>query len=152
VDNGLQYVRKGTAVNWYYFDEPLGSWIYDLDVVSNPITLRFKPWAGSSPYVLAGYELSLIVGHRLTDSWGSAGPVKMNLKDHTYDIDLGLIGGVGAEIALKKWTPFVEFRYHVGLLDVSKGTGPLESYPKIKTRALVLLAGVRFRLKREAFE
>jgi hypothetical protein len=152
VDNGLQYIRKGTAVNWYYFDEPRGSWIYNLELIAFPITLRFKPWARSSPYVLAGYELAFIAGHRLTDSTGSAGPVGTNLKGGTYDVDLSLIAGAGAEIVLKKLIPFVEIRYYHGLLDISKGVVPLEYYPTIRTRALVVLAGVRFRWKQKASE
>jgi len=60
---------------------------------------------------------------------------------------MGVFAGAGLEIAFKKWIPFVEVRYNVGLLNVSKGTGALESYPVIKTRALMALAGVRFRWK-----
>ena len=150
IDSGLQYVRKGTAVNWYYFDEPGGKWVYNLDMLSFPVTYRFKPLSRSSPYILAGYELSIIDHHHQTDFTGALGPVKTDLAEQTKDIDLGFIAGVGAELVFKKWTPFVEFRYHIGLLNISKGTGPLESYPTIRTRALVLLAGIRFRLKRDA--
>jgi hypothetical protein len=152
VDNGLQYVRAGAAVNWYYFDEPRGSWSYDLDLVSFPVTFRFKPWLRSSPYVLAGYDLSIIARHRLIDSTGSTGSIVTDLDNGTYDFDIRLIGGAGAEVALKKLTPFVEFRYYLGLLDISNGKAPLESYARFKTRSFVLLAGIRFRLKQRAGE
>jgi len=42
---------------------------------------------------------------------------------------------------------FSEGRYYHGLLDISKGTGALEPYPVIKSRSLMVLAGVRFKLK-----
>lgn len=118
-------------------------------MLSFPVTYRFKPLSRSSPYILAGYELS-IIDHHQTDFTGALDPVKTDLAEQTRDIDLGFIAGAGAELVFKKWTPFVEFRYHIGLLNISKGTGPLESYPTIRTRALILLAGIRFRLKRDA--
>jgi hypothetical protein len=147
LDNGLIYIRKGTTVNWYYFDEPMGRWAYALDVLSFPVTFRFKPFVESSPYVLAGYELSIIGGHRLTESMDPEGSFTTKLTDYTRQIDLGFCVGAGAELAIKKLTPFAELRYNIGLLNLSKGTGPLESYPTIKARALVLLAGIRFRIK-----
>jgi hypothetical protein len=152
LDNGLQYARKGASVAWKYWDDLMGVWKYDLDVISNPITFRFKPWLRSSPYILAGYELSVIVGHRLTDSWPLSQKIRTSLKGDTYDFDFGLIGGAGAEIALGDWTLFSEVRYYHGLLDISKGTGALESYPVIKTRALMVLAGIRFKWKSAASE
>jgi hypothetical protein len=150
LDIGLQYARKGANVDWKFYDDLLGSWRYDLDVISNPITIRYKPWPKSSPYILAGYELSLIVGHSLADRWPLTENIKTKLKSDSYDLDFGLIAGAGAEIALGKWAFFSEFRYCRGLLDISKGTGTLESYPVITTRALMVLAGVRFKFKRTA--
>lgn len=150
VDSGLLYIRKGTEVNWTYMWEPIGRWAYALEVLSFPVTFRFKPLAGSSPYVLAGYELSIIGGHKMTEATGPTGPDTTELLDYTRTIDLGLIAGAGAELDLGKWAPFVELRYNAGLLDLSKATGPLESYPTVKTRAWELLAGVRIRLKRDA--
>jgi hypothetical protein len=120
-------------------------------MLSFPITFRFKPLLDSSPYILAGYELSIIDRHHLTDLTGASAPVRTDLAEQTRDIDLGFIAGAGAELVFKKWTPFVELRYHIGLLNLSKGTGPLESYPTIRTRALVLLAGIRIRVKPGTF-
>jgi len=150
LDNGLQYARKGAVVDWKYWDDLIGVWKYDLDVISNPITFRFKPWLRSSPYLLAGYELSFIAAHRLTDSWPLSEKIRTNLKADSYDFDFGLLAGAGAEIPLEKWTLFSEVRYYHGLLDISKGSGALESYPVIKTRALMVLAGVRFRWRSAA--
>jgi hypothetical protein len=150
LDNGLQYGRKGASVAWKYWDELQGVWDYDLEVISNPITFRIKPWVRSSPYLLAGYELSYILRHRLIDRWPLSERNRTDLKDGSYDFDFGLIGGAGAEIALGDWTLFSEVRYYHGLLDISKGTGALESYPVIKTRALMALAGIRFKWKSAA--
>jgi hypothetical protein len=150
LDSGLLYIRKGTEVNWFFMGEPIGRWAYALDVLSFPVTFRFKLLAGSSPYLLAGYELSVIGGHKLTEATGPTGPDTAKLSDDTKDIDLGLIAGIGAEVSLGKLTPFVELRYDHGLLDLSKASGALESYPTINTRSFGLLAGVRIRLKPES--
>jgi len=98
LDNGLQYARRGTAVDWNLMGQPLplGTWDYRLDVIGNPITVRFKPWPRSSPYILGGYELSLIVGHRLIDGWPAAELTETNIKGDTHDLDFGLIAGAGA--------------------------------------------------------
>lgn len=146
-DNGLFYWRRGTVVNWSGLDTRIGRWKYDLEVVSLPVTFRLKPFIGSSPYILAGYDLSILGKHTLTESMGPGEPVKTDLKGHTWRVDLELIAGAGVEFVLKRWAPFVEARYVHGLLDVSRGTGPLESYPVVKSRAFVVLAGVRFKLK-----
>jgi len=150
IDSGVLYIRKGNAVDWFFMGEPIGRWRYALDIVAFPVTFRFKPLAGSSPYLLAGYELAVVAGHKLTEATGPAGPGTAKLTGDTREIDLGLIAGVGAELSLGKLTPFVELRYDHGLLDLSKATGALESYRTILTRSFVLLAGVRIRLKRGA--
>jgi len=147
LDNGLQYARRGAAVDWNLMGEPLGTWDYRLDVIGNPITVRFKPWPRSSPYILGGYELSLIVAHRLVDRWPASERTETNIKGDTHDLDFGLIAGAGAEIPLGNWTMFSEVRYYHGLLDISNGTGALEPYPVIKSRSLMVLAGVRFKLR-----
>lgn len=152
IDSGVLYIRKGNAVDWFFMDwslmgESIGRWRYALDIVSFPITFRFKPLAGSSPYLLAGYELAVVAGHKMTEATGPAGPDPAKLTNDTREIDLGLIAGVGAELSLGKLTPFVELRYDHGLLDLSKATGSLESYRTILTRSFVLMAGVRIKLR-----
>ena len=152
LDSGIMYIRKGNAVDWFFMEWPfmgesIGRWRYALDIVAFPVTFRFKPLAGSSPYLLAGYELAVVAGHKMTEATGPAGPGSARLTDDTRDIDLGLIAGIGAELSLGRLTPFVELRYDHGLLDLSKAAGSLESYRTIMTRSFVLLAGVRIKLR-----
>jgi hypothetical protein len=147
VDAALEAADRGTTIKWYAFDELRNTWVYNFIMIGSWTTIRYKPLPSSSPYLLAGYGISYVGEHDMTDHANPLDPVVTDLNENTWKIDIGVFGGAGFEIGLKKWSPFVEVRYFHGLLDVSKGTGPLESYPVIKTRAFTLLAGVRFKLR-----
>ena len=136
--------ERGTTVRWIEAEEIRSKWVYNFILETGLIELRIKPLHGSSPYVLAGYDLSYVSKHDMLDYGVPNGPVRTYLRDDTKKLDMGVFAGGGLEIAFKNWIPFVEVRYNVGLLDVSRGTGALENYPVIKTRALMVLAGVRF--------
>jgi hypothetical protein len=151
-DAGVEVAQRGTTVNWYEFEELRNKWVYSLLMYSYGMRLRYKPLHGSSPYIFAGNDLSLLSYHDLTDYANPDNPTKTNLNWCTLRFDIGIFAGAGVEIVLRKLVPFVEVRYQHDLLDVSKGTGPLESYPVIKTRAFVVLAGIRFRSKRKVPE
>jgi Outer membrane protein beta-barrel domain len=148
LEGGFQATQLGTTVKWYEFEEPSSKWVYSFITETALVELRIKPLRGSSPYALAGYDLSYLTRHDVLDYGVPNGPTRIYLKDDTKRFDMGVFAGGGLEIAFKKWMPFVEVRYNWGLLDISKGTGALESYPVIKTRALMVLAGVRFKFKR----
>lgn len=147
LDNGLQISDRGTTVKWYENEELRSRWVYNFIVVSGFVGFRYLPFRGSSPYLLGGYEISYLGEHDLTDFGNSDDPVRTDLNADTWKFDLGVFAGAGFEVFLKgkRWVPFVEAGYHIGLLDISKGTGALESYPVIRTRTLMVLAGIRFR-------
>ena len=149
-EGGLQATQPGTTVKWYEFEEQLSKWVYSFVTETALVELRIKPLHGSSPYALAGYGLSYVNRHDVLDYGVPNGPGRTFLNEDTKKFDMSVFAGGGLEIAFKKWTPFAEVRYNWGLLNVSKGTGALESYPVITTRALMVLAGVRFKFKRAA--
>lgn len=136
----IDFIQKGSKVDWYYWDHLTHSWPYRLDTLSHSGLIKFKPFARLSPYVLVGYEVSLILGHKVTS------PVQFDLLNDTRRFDFGTVTGAGAELAREKWAAFFEFRCHTGLINLSRGTDMLSSYPTIKTRALVLVGGIRLRL------
>ncbi len=152
LEGGFQASEKGTTVRWVEAEQMRSKWVYSFIMESGLVELRVKPLRGSSPYVLAGYDVSYVSKHDVLDYGVPNGPVRAYLKDDTKKIDMGVFFGGGLEIAFKKWTPFAEVRYNVGLLNISEGTGALESYPVIKTRALMALAGIRFKWKSAAAE
>jgi hypothetical protein len=152
LEGGFQASERGTTVKWVDAEEMRSKWVYNFILETGLIELRIKPLHGSSPYVLAGYDVSYVSKHDVLDYGIPNGPVRAYLKDDTKKVDMGVFAGGGLEIVIKKLIPFVEVRYNVGLLNISKGTGALESYPVIKTRALMVLAGIRFKWKSAASE
>ena len=152
LEGGFQASEMGTAVKWYEAEQMRSKWVYGFIMETGLVELCIKPLHGSSPYALAGYDLSYVSKHDVLDYGIPNGPDWTYLKDDTKKFDMGVFVGGGLEIVFKKWIPFAEVRYNVGLLNISKGTGALESYPVIKTRVLMALAGVRFKWKSAASE
>jgi len=143
IDVIAQYARKGATLDWFQGDDYLGTWTYKLYALSYTPTVKYKMFSGSSPYVLGGCDIAWVFAHKLAES-GTIPIPWSNLNDQTKDLNIGLVVGVGAELVLKKWIPFLEIRYDAGLLNISK-IG--EYLTKAKTRALLLLAGIKFPLK-----
>jgi hypothetical protein len=145
LDGGFQASERGTIIKWYNGEELAARSVYSFVMSSALAEVRIRPLHGSSPYALAGYDISYVSRHEATYYIYPYGMDWAFLKQETAKIDMGVFAGGGLEIDLKKWMPFVEVRYNWGLLDVSRGNGALGSYPVIKTRALMVLAGVRFK-------
>jgi hypothetical protein len=148
--HALEYTRKGTTLDWYLWDDPVGAQSYNLDTLDYSTFVKIMPFSKLGLFFLSGFSMSYILGHKLVDDMALPRPTEQYLMSATRRFDVGLLAGAGGEFVFKKWAVFAELRYHWGLLDLSRGTGPLDDYPVIRTRALVLLAGVRYSLaKRE---
>ena len=144
IDVRFQYTRKGTSLDWFFRGQPQGTWTYKLFTLSDATTLKYKVLSGSSPYLLGGYDLAWVFSHKLAGSGGPAIP-SSELKAATHDVDFGAVVGIGAELVLKGWTPFLEVRYNIGFLNLSNGE--FEYFPATRTRALLLIAGIKFPVK-----
>jgi len=144
IDVRFQYARKGASLDWFFRGQPQGTWTYKLFALSDATTLKYKVLSGSSPYLLGGYDLAWVFSHKLAGSGGPAIP-SSELKAATHDVDLGAVVGIGAELVLKGWTPFLEVRYNIGFLNLSNGE--FEYFPAARTRALLLIAGIKFPVK-----
>lgn len=142
---GIGYIRKGSTLDSYYMETKTQSWPYKLGTLTHTGLIQVKSGQKISPYALAGYELSLILSHRGESFAPGATPGETDLKSDTKKLDFGLVAGAGVEFKRERMAPFIELRYHHGLVNLSKGTGLLEDYPTIKSRALVFCAGLRFR-------
>ncbi len=137
----LGYLGKGTSLDVYYLDTKVGSLPYRLGTLSQIGMIK----AGLTdrklaPYFLVGYELGFVLRHRGTP-FGLDGP---DLKPDTKKTDFCLLAGAGLELRLETASPFVEFRYGHGLVNLSRNTGSLEYYPDLKSRTLLFSAGMRF--------
>jgi hypothetical protein len=150
LDAALQISDRGTTLKWYENGVFQGRWTYNFLMFSSCFGLLYRPFHGATPYLAAGTLVSYVDEHTLIDQVDPEGPVEIGLNGDTGEFDMGVFAGAGFEIPFKgkRWVPFVEVSYHIGLINVSEGTGFLESYPVIRTRALAVVAGVRFRSKR----
>lgn len=141
---GLGYLQKGSELEIYYLDTKTGSYFYRLGSLSQTGLVKIGPNMKIAPYFLAGYELAFILNHRGQSFGSSPGGPDSDLKPDTKKVDLGLVAGAGLEFKLEKVRPFVEFCYFHGLSNLSRATGTLEYYSSIKSRALLLSAGLKF--------
>lgn len=135
------YFQKGMKITWFYWEEEMGLSKYGLNVISLPACLKVRFLRDSSPYILAGGELSYVLSHRLTDDFAGQRS-SADLKDKTRSFDFGLVVGGGVEATYRRWAVFFEFRYHAGLTNLSKG---IQVYPLVNTRALAFLLGFKLR-------
>ena len=136
----LAYLEKGTNLDVYYLDTKTGSYPYRLGTLSQTGLARMSFSGKWTPYLLLGYDLDIVLKHR-GEPFGLGGP---DLKADTKKTDFCLVAGGGLELKGPKVSPFVEVRYHHGLVNLSRVTGSLEYYPSIKSRALVISAGFKF--------
>lgn len=144
----VEYIRKGTQVDLLDWGEPTSSVrSYELETLSLLQLLKVKPLPGGFPYALAGFELARVLSHGFTEGSSYA---KTPLTDDTRKIDFGLVAGAGGELNAGRWASFLEVRYHLGLVNLSKAAGALQDYPTLKTRAISLIVGFRCRLGKAA--
>ena len=140
----FEYVQKGTAVGYYYWNDLTGSDVYKLDELCHSSLLKLKPLRRLSPYFLAGYSFSFILGHKMRRSHDPANTI--DLTGDTLRRDNGAVVGWGLEFEGRRWGVFVEHRHYYGQSNLSKGTGGLEEYPYFQSRSDIFVAGIRYRV------
>jgi hypothetical protein len=100
------------------------------------VLLRYQFLYDSSPYVLAGLEVSPVISHKKK----LEGQDLIDIKDATDSADFGYLFGCGYQIELQEdLFFFIEARYHFGDRNITKnGIGPA-----IKTNAILIVVGLR---------
>lgn len=141
---GVNYLEKGSTLEIYMMDTKTGEYPYKLGTLSQTGLVKLGWGNRVKPYLLAGYELGLILKHRGQPFSSTSLPGETDLKPDTTKVDFGLVAGAGLEMKLGVSWPFVEVSYFHGLKNLSRATGTLEYYSSIKSRALLLSAGLRF--------
>jgi hypothetical protein len=135
------YFQKGT--HYVYGRRKEGNIKHVLNVISLPILIKFNILRGSSPYVVYGYEYSIILSHEYSDTVIGRIQEEQNVKDFTKSQDHALVLGLGYEVRKKPFSFYIEGRYHQGLKNISRG---YELYPVLKTETMVLLLGLKIHL------
>ncbi|NQT80045.1 MAG: PorT family protein [Candidatus Aminicenantes bacterium] len=118
---------------------------YTLHVISIPVLLKIKFLQGTSPYILGGHELSLILSHGSKSSLDGETEDFISRKEDTTTFESSLVFGVGLEMKVKAASFFIEGRYHYGLNNIIKGHIDWES---TKTRAVVLILGLKIKFQK----
>jgi len=131
----LLYFQKGSKTESNDF--PYLKSEYKLNVISIPVLLRYQFLYDSSPYVLAGLELSSVISHEKK----LEGQDLIDLEDTTDSTDFGYLFGCGYQIELQEdLFFFIEARYHFGDRNITKnGIGSVI----IKTNAILIVVGLR---------
>lgn len=130
----LLFFQKGSKAKFDNF--PYLKSKYYLNVISIPVLLRYQFLFGSSPFVLAGLELSYILSHKKNIE----GQDSIDIKNETKKSDFGYLIGCGYQLELQEdLFFFIEARYHFG--DRSLTNNILES--PMKTYTILFLVGLR---------
>jgi len=114
------FIQKGSRIEMRYDDEVVDLTRVRVNELSFPAFFRFSYRRGTSPYVLGGGELAVVLA-----------------KD-ARAIDYGLVFGVGYRKQMHSVLLTLEGRYHHGLQDTNRG-------PHVelrRMRALAFLVGV----------
>ncbi len=123
-----------------------------INQISLPVLLKVRVLPGSTPYFFGGGEVAFVlsseISYTLEDTATSAKFAETeDTKESIKDIDYGLVFGAGFEINAGPIPFYVEGRYHLGLanlLDTSSEQDQLEDSNRIKTQALIFVAGIKF--------
>lgn len=117
---------------------------YTLNIICLPVLIRTRFLTGTSPYVLGGGEFSFIISHWYANILNGLRRDSLNITKNTAKFDYGLIIGGGFELKTKEHSFFIEGRYHLGLINISKD---YRAYESMRTNTLVIIAGLKSRIK-----
>jgi hypothetical protein len=133
------YFQKGSRFDFSdaLYDRKMN---FFLNVLSFPVLLKFQILPESSPYLLAGGELSIVLSHKSRAIFQGLKEPTLDEKDKVKALDLALVVGGGIEIPVKPVSIFIEARYHLGIQDISNDRLYFSS---LKTSAVAVLLGIK---------
>lgn len=120
---------------------------FQMRELSFPLLLRAHLWKTSRPYFLVGASPSFILSHRYQLFYRPQASrlfekvEEADIKGYTDRSELGLVLGLGFEVAVNKRKVAVECRYDLGLTDLYRGfmAGAEESPVRVRSRQLLLV-------------
>jgi hypothetical protein len=119
----------------------------NIDQLSIPILIKYKFAPSSSPFILAGGEIGLVLSAKLSYTL-TAGTLSQSdeedVKEDLKSMDYGLVFGAGYEVALGGLTVGLEGRYHLGLQNILDTSDNPDIDEYIKTRVAVIAGFIKF--------
>jgi hypothetical protein len=138
IEPGLFYTMRG-----FKMEESGVTVTENLSYLTVPVHAKIKfVTPVVKPYALAGVNLGFLLSAK-DKAEGGGQSVDEDIKDSMNVIDLGLDFGLGVEFALPAMTPFVEFAYYLGLMDLPKN---LPSDVTVKSNGWEIKAGLKFKM------
>jgi opacity protein-like surface antigen len=138
IEPGLFYTTRGMKM-----ENSGTTFTENLSYLSVPVHVKVKFTSPVvKPYALAGLNLGLLMSAKDKVEGGGA-TAEQDIKDSANSVDMGLDFGVGVDFALPALTPFVEFVYYVGLMDLPKD---LPSGVSVKSNGWEIKGGLKFKM------
>ena len=118
-----------------------------LNEISAPVMLKIKFTNGSTPFILVGGEIAYILSSKVNWSYSFGTTSQSGIEDtseNTNMIDYSAVFGAGFEFNMGGAVFVIEGRYHHGLANLVKESGYTAPEDWVKTKAIVLMGGIRF--------
>ena len=143
LETRLMWLRQGTDA--VLSRNPSIHVVYTIDSAALPVLLRIRASTGRfRPYVMAGPQLALkLRATALSDVVGQRTEEPLT-GDDVKSIDVALNAGGGVEIPAGRGSLFLEAGYSRGLRNMAVLQAGDDLSQSIKTRTVLLAAGVRF--------
>jgi hypothetical protein len=143
IEPGLMYTMRGMK-----FEQSSGGTTVtateNLSYLTIPVHAKVKfvtPMI--KPYALAGLNLGILLAAKDKIEMTGAPTVDEDVKDSVNAVDMGLDFGLGVDFSLPAITPFVEFAYYLGLMELAKNPDPDVA---TKSNGWEIKAGLRFKI------
>ena len=144
IEPGLAYSMRGSKI-----DQDLSSvgggivhTTFSFNYLAIPVHVKLKyPLPMIKLYALAGANVGILLSAKKTEEMAGSPVVETDLKDSLSTTDFGIDFGAGVEFSLPKITPFIEFVYYMGMLDIEKEPNVID-----KSSGIEIKAGLKFKM------
>jgi hypothetical protein len=144
IEPGLAYSMRGSKM-----DQDLSSvgggivhTTLSFNYLAIPVHIKIKyPLPMVKLYALGGANVGLLLSAKGKDEMDGSPAVETDVKDSLSTTDFGIDFGGGVELSLPKITPFIEFVYYMGMLDIEK-----KPYVTDKSSGIEIKAGLKFKM------
>jgi opacity protein-like surface antigen len=115
---------------------------FSFNYLAIPVHVKLKyPLPMVKLYALAGVNMGILLSAKGKGEMTGFPAVETDLKDSLSATDFGIDLGAGVEFSLPKITPFIEFVYYMGMVDIEKDPDVTD-----KSSGFEIRAGLKFKM------